>query len=197
MKPAARTSRPCADRTPADLGPPEPLPRHVVPMTGLTAAMPRDQDDYGFEFKWDGVRAILYWDTRRLLVESRNLLDVTAQYPEITPLGRSLRRRSAVLDGEIVALDSDLRPSFELLQRRMHVSDAASVAKLVGEVPVAVLLFDILHLDGKSTRRLPYTRRREILEGLGLSGPNWQTPPWEAGHGSEMLRIAASVAWRA
>jgi bifunctional non-homologous end joining protein LigD len=176
--------------------PTEPLPRHIEPMKGLAAAtIPPNESEYGFEYKWDGVRAILYADPhapadRRVLIESRNLLDVTGQYPELGGIAKAIGRRAAVLDGEIVAVGDDSRPSFERLQRRMHVTNRTAIARLVEQVPVTLLLFDVLHLDGRSTRGLAYPQRREILESLGLADPHWQVPPWQAGAGSAMLRVA-------
>ena len=82
----------------------------------------------GFEIKWDGVRAITYWRPGELRIESRNLNDVSARYPELRALGPQLGSREAVLDGEIVSFDEHGRPSFERLQRRMHVSSASASA---------------------------------------------------------------------
>ena len=97
------------------------MPEHVVPMLARLADLPRDDRDYGFEIKWDGVRAISYCEGGHVRLESRNLRDVTAQYPELRALGRELGSHRAVLDGEIVALDEQGRPNFQRLQPRMHV----------------------------------------------------------------------------
>ena len=83
----------------------EPMPARVVPMLAKLGTLPSDERRYGFEIKWDGIRAITYYEPGRLRIESRNLNDITAQYPELRPLGRQLGSRDAVLDGEIVAFD--------------------------------------------------------------------------------------------
>ena len=155
--------------------------------------MPTDLANWAFEYKWDGVRGLMYWDGRRVLVESRNLLDVTSQYPEIAALAPSLGTRTAVLDGEIVALDSRGCPSFSLLQRRMHVASSLAVRKLMEEVPVYYMIFDVLHLDGRNLRDLPYLRRREILESLRLDGDRWSTPEFLIGKGPALLKSAARL----
>src|SRR5439155_27380890 len=116
--------------------------------------------------------------------ESRNLLDVTGQYPEVAGVGKNLDGRTAVLDGEIVALDKKGRPSFQLLQGRMHIGSAAEVKRRMVDTPVAYLVFDVLYLDGKSTMRLPYTERRALLESLPIAGPSVQVPPSTAGDGA-------------
>jgi len=79
------------------------------------------------------VRALCYWDGRTLRLESRNQLDITRRYPELHTLADALGSRTAVLDGEIVALDEADRPSFPLLQNRMHVNDPVSIRRLVDE----------------------------------------------------------------
>jgi len=97
-----------------------------------------------------------------------------------------------VLDGEIVALDANGKPSFESLQARMHVTNPAQVRRLVTQVPATYFVFDVLYLDGKSLLETPYVERRRILESLQLSGRSWQTPPHFEGDGDAVL--AASKA---
>ncbi|NJC73499.1 DNA ligase [Planosporangium thailandense] len=125
--------------------------------------------EWAYEFKWDGVRAVTRTGRRRVRVLSRNNRDLTATYPELAELGAVLGERGAVVDGEVVALDSGGRPSFERLQRRMHVG--APTPGLLAAVPVVYHVFDVLHVDGESTLRLPYEHRRELLAALGLTGP--------------------------
>src|SRR3954454_4497208 len=143
----------------------EPLPRAMQPMLALLAAeVPPDQDNYSFEFKWDGIRAISYWDGKNLKIESRNQNDITRRYPELQNLADALGNRRAVLDGEIVALDENDQPSFPLLTRRMHVEGASAIDRLVREVPVYYVIFDLLWIDGRSLMSRPLTERREMLE---------------------------------
>jgi ATP-dependent DNA ligase len=82
----------------------------------------RGGDEYAFEYKWDGVRAIAFVDAGGVTLHSRNQIDITFKYPEIQPLARALGRRRVILDGEIVTLDDAGRPSFLRLQQRMQVS---------------------------------------------------------------------------
>ena len=172
------------------------MPKHVVPMLASAARMPIHDEEWAFEIKWDGVRAITYWQPRELRIESRNLSDVSARYPELHALGLQLDRsklvqHSVVLDGEIVAFDVHGRPSFERLQRRMHVSSASIVRRLCSEAPVSYVIFDLLYLDGHTTMELSYRERRALLEELELKGPAWQTPASHAGEGRELLAAAA------
>jgi bifunctional non-homologous end joining protein LigD len=115
---------------------------------------------------------------------------VTHRYPELRKLGETLGAREVVLDGEIVAFDDKARPSFERLQRRMHVESESQIRRLMSEVPVVYVLFDVLWLDGHSLMEEPYEARRAALLQLGLNGPSWQTPPNEVGDGSATLEVS-------
>lgn len=171
----------------------EPMPAEIVPMLAKLSGLPKkDGDAYGYEVKWDGVRAIGYVEGGRIRLSSRNLLDITKQYPELRELGESLGSREVVLDGEIVALNDDGIPDFERLQPRMHLTRSNDIRRRMQDTPVVYMIFDLLYLDGRSTMALPYTKRRELLEGLALGGPHWQVPPYVAGNGEAM--VAASKA---
>ena len=169
----------------------EPMPEQLVPMLARAGRLPADDAGWAFEIKWDGVRAITYWQPGELRIESRNLNDVSARYPELRALGPQLGSREAVLDGEIVSFDEDGRPSFERLQRRMHVASPSAIRRLALQEPVSYVIFDLLYLDGHATIELPYRERRALLEELELRGPAWQTPAYHAGEGRELLAAAA------
>ncbi len=170
------------------MDPPEDPDRHAPPndlrpMLATLAAQSPAGDGWAWELKWDGIRAIGYVDGGRIRLVSRNGNDVTRRYPELRRLGEELGARDVVLDGEIVAFDDSSRPSFELLQRRMHVESDSTIRRLAREIPVAYVLFDLLWLDGHSTMELPYAERRKRLRDLELNGASWQTPPHEVGDG--------------
>ena len=165
----------------------EPMPDHVVPMLARIGELPPDQQRWSFEVKWDGVRAIAYAKPGRLRLESRNLNEITASYPEVRGLLGDLGMREAVLDGEIVAFDKAGRPSFERLQRRMHVASASVIRRRMADTPVLYAIFDLLYLDGHSLMALPYAERRAALEALELSGPAWRVPSAHAGAGRRLL----------
>jgi bifunctional non-homologous end joining protein LigD len=166
----------------------EPMPDKIVPMMARTATLPRDDEDWAFEVKWDGVRAVCHSEPGRMRLHSRNLLDITPRYPEIGRLNRALSHHRAILDGEIVALDAEGRPSFGALQRRMHVGSESTVRRLAKEAPVTYIVFDLLWLDGHSLMNLPYTERRARLAELEL-GENgrWRVPDYVVGHGQQLL----------
>jgi bifunctional non-homologous end joining protein LigD len=173
---------------PADPGR-EPIPQGLKPMAAVLSTLPRDDETWAYEIKWDGIRAIAYCETGRLRLESRTLRDVTSTYPELRALAEELGSTDAVLDGEIVAFDDGGKPSFERLQGRMNLASDAAVRRRMGDCPVTYMIFDLLYLDGRTLMDLPYTERREHLEGLGLEGPNWQTPRYHPGDGKSLLDL--------
>ncbi len=169
----------------------EPMPARIAPMLARAGSLPEENGSWGFEIKWDGVRAIAYWRPGELHLESRNLNDITDSYPELLGVGAALGSHSAVLDGEIVAFDSDGRPSFGALQHRMHTASRAQARKLAQATPVTYVIFDLLWLDGHSLMREPYSNRRELLAALALNGESWQTPEHVVGEGKALLEATA------
>ncbi len=147
-------------------------PPILGPMLAGATGMPGDPAGWVFEPKWDGVRSVARVWGRRVTLTSRLGNDITNGYPELAALGPALGDRAAVLDGEIVAFDSQGRPSFEQLQRRMHVRGPSRL--LVNEVPVLYVVFDLLWLDGQLLTGEPFDRRRRMLEALDPKGPSWQ-----------------------
>jgi bifunctional non-homologous end joining protein LigD len=171
----------------------EPMPEGVLPMLATNSTLPPDDEHWSFEMKWDGVRALAAVEGGRVRLTSRRGNDVTERYPELHKLGDALGSTAALLDGEVVALDANGRPSFELLQPRMHVASPGTARRLAARTPVVYMLFDVLWIDGHTVMGLPYTERRERLETLGLSGPSWQTPPGHVGDGRAMLETSREL----
>ncbi len=168
------------------------MPEHLRPMLATAGALPREDEGWAYEVKWDGVRAISYWREGRMRIEGRNLNDVSSRYPELRALEGELGSREAVLDGEIVAFDEQGMPSFERLQGRMHQTSESVIRRLIQERPVTYEIFDLLYLDGRPTMALPYVERRVLLEELDLNGHAWQTPAYRAGGGRDFLAVTAA-----
>jgi bifunctional non-homologous end joining protein LigD len=169
----------------------ESMPENVVPMLAKLSTLPNDDDGWAYEIKWDGVRAVAYCQPGRIRLESRNLNDLTAQYPEIRGLVRNLGAHEAVLDGEIVAFDDQGRPSFERMQQRMHQTSESVIRRRSKSTPVTFMIFDLLYLDGRSLMDETYAGRRELLEELGLQGAHWQVPASVEGDGAGLLAASA------
>ena len=171
---------------PADPGY-EPMPERLAPMLARLGKLPPDEGRYAFEVKWDGVRALAYSDHGHWALQGRNFSDFTPRYPELRDLARTLGSHRVVLDGEVVALDGEGRPSFELMQQRMHLASEAAVKRRMRDLPVTYVIFDLLYLDGHYTLPLAYEERRALLERLELEGPSWRTPAYHRGEGSALL----------
>jgi len=115
------------------------------------AALPSGAD-WTYEVKWDGYRAEAVKNGATVTVASRNLKDITRQFPDIAGAAGRIAARSAVLDGEIVALDPSGRPSFQALH---HMSFEG--------LTLVYYAFDLLHLNGRDLTRLPLDERRAAL----------------------------------
>ena len=129
-------------------------------MMAVSAAKLPVGADWSYEVKWDGYRAQAVKDGPAVSLASRNLKNVTRQYPAIAAAAARVRAKTAVLDGEIVALDAEGRPSFQALH---HFT--------LGGLSIVYYAFDLLHLDGRDLTRAPLDERRAALrEVVGDSG---------------------------
>ena len=126
------------------------------------ARLPRDQNGWAFEFGWGGRRMAAYAEGGRTRFTDGRGRAVDGPGGLGSRLGAELGVRRVVLDGELAVLDG--RETY--------------------------MIYDLLHLDGHPLLAVPYRERRERLDGLGLSGPAWQTAPWFPGDG-DAVRDAA------
>jgi bifunctional non-homologous end joining protein LigD len=161
------------------------MPNRVEPMLATTGDIPSDAGRWGLEIKWDGVRVITYISGDVVRATGRRGNEVADRYPEVAALADMLPGHQAVLDGEVVAFDHDGRPSFGRLQRRMHVAHPPQ--RLIRDVPVRYVVFDLLYLDGNATFELPYQDRRELLDGLELAHGPIEAPSFL--HGGDVAQI--------
>jgi bifunctional non-homologous end joining protein LigD len=169
----------------------------IKPMLAVPGNLPADEDGWATEFKWDGVRAIVWLDagsgrSGRIQLFSRSGRDVTGAYPELHEVGDAPNRGPTVFDGEIVALGDDGRPSFASLQTRMHLADEQRSRRLAATAPVTVMVFDLLVLEGRATTGAPYGERRRMLEEVGVPGPAWTIPPSYDGQGRVVFDAACA-----
>jgi bifunctional non-homologous end joining protein LigD len=158
------------------------------PMLARAGSLPRDAGRWGFEVKWDGIRALAYVRAGAVELRARTGRDVSSRYPELG----SFTGPDVILDGEVVAFDDRGRPSFERLQTRMHLASAAAVRVRAAECPVTYVAFDLLELDGRSLLAEPYERRRALLAGLELAGA-WQAPAHRVGEGEALLEATRDL----
>lgn len=154
-----------------------------------------DADDWRFEGKWDGIRALAEIGGGRFRLTSRTGRDITHVYPELAGMPDLVRGHSVVLDGEIVALDAKGRSDFGLMQQRMNLSKAAEIRRAAGEVPVEFWCFDLLHLDGVSLLRKSYDDRRRLLEALAPASEYVSVPEQLPGTAAEALARSRELRW--
>jgi len=143
----------------------ESLPEIGAPMLAqIGTNIPPSDAKWIYEVKWDGVRALCYIQNGHVRMVSRNGNVIDRQYPELSILPHHIKAQTAIVDGEIAALNERGVPSFELLQRRINVSDASSVATLARHHPVVFYAFDLLYLDGRDLRGLALIERKRLLK---------------------------------
>lgn len=127
---------------------------------------PFDGEGWLFELKYDGVRALVIREREHVRLFGRNQREITRRYPEVVLALAAMPFERFVLDGEIVALDQNGRPSFQLLQRRMHQDDPREAERLSLAAPVMFFAFDLLAFDGFDLRPLPLEERKSLLTEL-------------------------------
>lgn len=146
--------------------------------------------DWVYELKWDGMRVVSFIDETGVRLQSTNLLDATASFPELAGMAAALGSAGPlILDGEVVAFDEHGRPSFGRLQERMHVREPAEAARRAAVNPVSYVIFDLLHLDGHDTFSLPFRDRRRLLEQLVEPGEHWRLTEVHTGDAAELLDV--------
>ncbi len=150
-------------------------PPRLLPMLAGAAGVPRDTHGWMFEPKLDGQRIIATVEGGLVTLTNRRGTEATDTFPEIRAIAADLVPHDVILDGEVVAFDDQGRPSFQRLQRRMHVVQPS--ARLLADTPVSFVAFDILWYDGELLTECPQAERRRILDTLQLKGGAWQTAP--------------------
>lgn len=124
---------------------------------------PFDSKDYLFEIKFDGIRAIIFASPKKVLIKTRNNVDVTDIYPELQSI-KNIVTHNTIFDGEIVAFQNNL-PSFSKLQERSHLKNKNKIKKLSIEEPICYVCFDILY-DNKDLTKLKLVERKKILDKI-------------------------------
>ena len=122
------------------------------------------------EWKYDGARVQIHKEGDNIAIFSRRMENVTASLPEIVLAARQINAKSAILDGEAVAIGKDGRPkAFQEIMKRFRRK--YNVEKLAAQIPLRLFLFDLIYLDGKSVTHLPLSERRALLEKITTQNP--------------------------
>ncbi len=169
-----------------------PIPSTIHPMLATSINEPFDGPDWLFEIKWDGYRAVAFIEDGKLRLVSRNQNELTARYPELKDLPQFVKAKSAILDGEVVALDEEGRASFSLMQQRTGFRAGGRRAAAKSDVPVLYYAFDLLYLDGYDWRRVPLEERKKKLASLLVSGDSLRYSDHYEKQGKALFEIARS-----
>ena len=164
------------------------MPSRVEPMLATLTDRPFSDPNWLFEIKWDGVRALARIENGALTLRSRTGVDMDKRYPELASLPDAWAGRQAILDGEIVALDTRGHSDFELLQERMHVR--APSENLLSRVPVVYFVFDLLYCDGYDLRETPLLDRKQLLHRLLRTSEQFRYSDHQLEHGKELFGLA-------
>ena len=132
-----------------------PMPRSIDPMKAQLIDEPFDDDRWLYEVKWDGIRLVSFIDDDKVSLQTRAGRVVDAEYPQLQSISRLVNAKQAVLDGEVVILDDEGRPSFQLLQNRGKESRT-----------MQYIVFDILYFDGQRLFRVPLEDRKRLLRDV-------------------------------
>jgi bifunctional non-homologous end joining protein LigD len=140
------------------------MPTAIHPMLAISTDKPFDDPDWLFEIKWDGYRAVCFLAEGKITLMSRTQNDLTARFSELKGLANSVHAKTAILDGEVVALDDEGRPSFSLMQQRTGFQRWGRSGPGRADVPILYYAFDLLYLDGYDLRRVPLEQRKDALQ---------------------------------
>ncbi len=120
-------------------------------------------DEYIYEVKWDGIRAMISLDEGKLTIRSRNQRDITAQFPDLNIPEKAFRATCGLFDAEIVCLEENGKPNFKTVINRLMQSTPGGIERGVKKYPAFCYVFDCLYLDGRPLINEPLMRRREWM----------------------------------
>ena len=167
-----------------------PMPTEIYPMLATSIAEPFDGDDWLFEIKWDGYRAVAFIENGKVRLVSRNQNELTHRYPELKDLPEFVKAKTTILDGEVVALDEQGRPSFSLMQQRTGFRPGGRRGAINAGVPVLYYAFDLLYLDGYDWRRVPLEERKKKLASLLIVGDSLRFSDHYEREGKALFEVA-------
>src|SRR5579859_5780685 len=139
------------------------LPESVSPMLARESYAPFDSAHHFFEIKWDGLRCLSFIEPGRVRLQSRQLIDITTQFPELGCLAQL--SSGTVLDGELVVMEHGM-PSLRQVQSRALLRNRTRIQCLTELMPVTYVVFDLLYLEGERLLQSPLCHRRQLLERL-------------------------------
>lgn len=173
------------------------LPWLIKPMLAVAGA-PFDSASHIYEPKWDGIRCIAHKGesgNRRVRLQSRNLRDISAQFPELTGLAYLPDSQPWIVDGEIVCLDDNGRPSFDQVRDRLLMKDERQIRLAQKRNPAVFVIFDLLFYRGENVMRLPLAKRKQLIQESFRGETGVLVSPWVAERGLTYFANLAEQQW--
>jgi len=167
-----------------------PMPTAVQPMLASIAEEPFDDPNWLFEIKWDGYRVVSFIENGTVRMVSRNQNDLGPRYPELRELPKLVNAKTAILDGEVVVLDEQGRPSFSLMQQRTGIRAHGRQTAARSDLPILYYVFDLIYLDGYDMRRVALDDRKRVLRQILPAGEMVRYSDHQAGHGVALFQAA-------
>jgi bifunctional non-homologous end joining protein LigD len=167
-----------------------PMPTAIQPMLASIAEEPFDDPNWLFEIKWDGYRVVSFIENGSVRMVSRNQNDLGPRYPELRELPKLVNAKTAILDGEVVVLDEQGRPSFSLMQQRTGIRAHGRQAAARPDLPILYYVFDLIYLDGYDLRRVALDDRKRVLRQILPSGEMVRYSDHQAGQGVALFQAA-------
>ena len=168
-------------------------PPQLQPMLAEGGHAAFDDPKWWFEPKFDGIRSVTVLATDLTKLVTRTGRDVTSQYPELHMIHELVNQVNAVVDAEIVAFDEEGKNSFEALQQRMNLSNEREIKRIAKTIPVALVAFDLLWLDGQDVTGLRLEERRELLETIVETDHRLQVITHVEGEGKRFVDAAREL----
>ncbi len=146
----------------------------ITPMLANSEAEILAGDEYVYEVKWDGIRALISLDEGTLSMHTRNQNEISRRFPELQIPSQAFRATTGLFDAEIVCLDQLGKPRFKEVINRLKTSGESSIERLSKTSPAHCYLFDCLYLDGRSLINEPLTLRKEWLADSIREGTSYR-----------------------
>lgn len=166
------------------------MPTAIQPMLASIAEDPFDDPNWLFEIKWDGYRVVSFIENGKVRMVSRNQNDLGPRYPELRELPKLVNTKTAILDGEVVVLDEQGRPSFSLMQQRTGIRAHGRQAASRPDLPIIYYVFDLIYLDGYDLRRVALDDRKRVLRQILPPAELVRLSDHHAGQGIALFQVA-------
>lgn len=149
----------------------------IFPMEPVSSDTIPIGDDWIAQVKWDGVRVLTYADHQEVRLFNRKKNERTLHYPEITNISTFCKSRSVILDGEVISLGENGKPSFQEVMRRDGLRKIERIKMVAESIPIIYMIFDCLYVNGEWIHDKPFHDRNEILAEIIAPNEHIQLVP--------------------